>query len=113
MTKVERNLVLDWSDDICQRDAEAKQIFEQLQDLCVERGYGGRPCALDAMLEYLLSSSDEAVRRKTLNLYARYQRFSAIYESMMELCQGFANLSRKNWQVSKGNAANTTTGEGD
>ena len=101
MTKAERAHVLDWSDAICRKEEEAKRIFEKLQEMCVKHGYGCKPCALEAMLEYLLTSNDAAVRHGALNLYVRYQRFSAVYESMQELCQGFADLSGKSFQIMK------------
>ena len=104
MTKAERTLVLNWSDPICKEQEEQRAVFKELQELAVRRGRGAACYSLERNLEWLLTCEDKSARNNAFSLYSRYYELSGRYSAMLELTQGFADLSGKSFQVSKEDA---------
>jgi len=101
MTKPERTLVLNWSDPICKEQEEQRAIFKQLKELAVLRGRDTVSYSLESNLEWLLTCEDKSARNQALYLYSRYYELGGRHSAMLELTQGFADLSGTSFQISK------------
>ena len=63
-----------------------------LQDFAEQQGYGHRFCALEPALEWLMSSKNEDVRAKTLELHKAYCSASAAAKISLEMGSTMAGL---------------------
>lgn len=92
MTSKEKKVYQEWNRKMTAKSDERDLQFKLMQNLYEEKGGGKATCSLDFNLEYLLTSSDERVRGRALNIYRRYHEADAQYGAMLELAQGLADI---------------------
>ena len=72
----------EWNINITWLNKRKYEIFNELQELCVEKGDGHRWCSLEKLIEGLIKTGNT---RKTLNLIEEYYKIEGQNEALEKL----------------------------
>ena len=78
-----------------------EDLSRELREMSERRGYGSLPCSPEESLRYLFTVDDQHIHNSALSIYSCYRELTGRYEAMLELTQGFADLSGKSFQIMK------------
>jgi hypothetical protein len=92
MNKKEKAAYIRWNKEMTVQGNMLDTYFKQMQKLYEECG-GGRPtCSFEGNLSYLLTSNNENIRNRALNIYRNYWQASGQYDALLQFGTALANV---------------------
>jgi len=92
MKKAEKTAYTNWNKEMTVQGNMMDTYFKQMQELYEECGGGHPTCSLEGNLSYLLTSSNEKIRNRALNIYRNYWQANGQYDALLQLGQAFADV---------------------